>query len=152
MKVKEAYEHIINGNNEIEAMSSYIDYLSLVRDEPSSESCYQTNPELWRIFCTLNKREFSPNHVWSEADVIMWIDSHLETAENNKRVNLLKDLMSQLKLTKTGCAKMLDINERTVYRWLSGERQVPIIVLSLLRAELLLRKHGISIEQDGCVG
>jgi DNA-binding transcriptional regulator YiaG len=82
----------------------------------------------------------------------MWIDSHLETAENNKRVNLLKDLMSQLKLTKTGCAKMLDINERTVYRWLSGERQVPIIVLSLLRAELLLRKHGISIEQDGCVG
>ena len=36
--------------------------------------CYQHNPELWRYFCYASGRPVMPSEVWTEQDVVQWLD------------------------------------------------------------------------------
>ena len=51
---------------------------------------------------------------------------HIEAEE-------LAGLLARLCLTKKAAADHLKVDERTLYRWLSGTRRVPHVVLMYLR-------------------
>lgn len=125
---------------------SVINDISLMRDEPSFEPCYEVNPELWRLFCRMNNREFAPNHVWSEMDVVLWIDEHEMKKENTARIAKLNLLISKMNLSRQSAAEIIGVQERTIYRWLSGERNIPDFVLHTLHYANLLHENGIKIE------
>jgi len=106
--------------------------IELMRDEPSIEPCYEVNPELWRLFCKLNNREFAPNHVWSEMDVVLWIDEHTMKVDINKRIARLNDVIAVMGISRTQVSNIIGVQERTVYRWLSGDRPIPDFVFRSL--------------------
>ena len=43
----------------------------------SLEPCHIANPELWKWFCILTKRENYPSEHWTERDVIAVIQSRM---------------------------------------------------------------------------
>jgi len=120
--------------------------IELMRDEPSIEPCYEVNPELWRLFCKLNNREFAPNHVWSEMDVVLWIDDHTMKQDINKRIARLNDVIAVMGISRTQVSNIIGVQERTVYRWLSGDRPIPDFVFRSLHYANLLRLNGIPID------
>ena len=44
------------------------------QDTPSLEPCSHVNPALWVYFCAMQNREVAPSDVWTEADVVQWLD------------------------------------------------------------------------------
>ena len=120
--------------------------IEIMRDEPSIEPCYEVNPELWRLFCKLNNREFAPNHVWSEMDVVLWIDDYTMKQDINNRLNKLNEMINEMKISRTKAAEIIGVQERTIYRWLSGSRPIPDFVLLSLHYANLLIKNRISID------
>lgn len=44
-------------------------------DVPRNEPCFEVNPALWAFFCKLTGRESAPSFVWTESDVIQWLDT-----------------------------------------------------------------------------
>ena len=120
--------------------------MELMRDEPSIEPCYDVNPELWRLFCKINKREFNANYVWSEMDVVLWIDEHTMKVDINKRIARLNDVIAVMGISRTQVSNIIGVQERTVYRWLSGDRPIPDFVFRSLHYANLLRLNGIPID------
>jgi len=120
--------------------------IEIMRDEPSIEPCYEVNPELWRLFCKLNNREFAPNHVWSEMDVVLWIDDYTMKVDINKRIARLNDVIAVMGISRTQVSNIIGVQERTVYRWLSGDRPIPDFVFRSLHYANLLRLNGIPID------
>lgn len=57
-------------------------------DIPDSEQpCYLHNPKLWRHFCHASGRPVRPSEVWTEADVVQWLDRfNLWPVQNPRRV------------------------------------------------------------------
>jgi hypothetical protein len=43
-------------------------------DIPRLEPCFAVNPALWSYFCEQARRDSGPSHVWTEADVVQWLD------------------------------------------------------------------------------
>lgn len=43
-------------------------------ETPRLEPCFQVNPELWAYFCKEANRDSGPSFVWTEADVVQWLD------------------------------------------------------------------------------
>jgi len=41
---------------------------------PRAEPCWHVNPALWSYFCDQVPRDHGPSFLWSEADVIQWLD------------------------------------------------------------------------------
>jgi len=51
-------------------------------ETPRLEPCFSVNPALWTYFCEQAHRDAGPSHVWTEADVVQWLD-----AQPAKRAN-----------------------------------------------------------------
>ena len=132
-----------NVNIPLTDVITVLDDMQLVRDEPSVQPCYEVNPELWRLFCQMSNREFAPNYVWSEMDVILWIDEKTMKASNKKRIDKLSKMIDRMEISRSRAAEIIGVQDRTIYRWLSGERQIPVFVFNLLHYADLLRKHRI---------
>lgn len=56
----------------------------------------------------------------------------------------LNDLLTRLNVTNAAAAKAVGVHERTVYKWLSGDRRVPPSVILALR--LLAEKKETTIK------
>lgn len=44
-------------------------------ETPRAQPCYDVNPALWTYFCHQANRDPIPSHVWTEADVVQWLDT-----------------------------------------------------------------------------
>lgn len=44
-------------------------------DLPLNEPCAYVNPILWLYFCRVTKRDPMPSEVWTEADVVQYLDT-----------------------------------------------------------------------------
>ena len=53
-------------------------------DTPRLELCSEINPALWSYFCAMQNREVAPSDVWTEADVVQWLDDY-EAAQRANR-------------------------------------------------------------------
>jgi hypothetical protein len=43
-------------------------------ETPRLEPCAEINPALWGYFCQLAGRGPEPSDLWTEADVVQWLD------------------------------------------------------------------------------
>jgi hypothetical protein len=41
---------------------------------PKTELCCECNPPLWEAFCVITNRPIQHNAVWTEADVVQYVD------------------------------------------------------------------------------
>jgi hypothetical protein len=56
----------------------------------------------------------------------------------------LQNLLDRLNVTNAATAKAVGVHERTVYKWLAGERRIPMSVILALR--LLAEKKEATIK------
>jgi hypothetical protein len=57
-------------------MKEQLDAENAMPDIPDhTEPCFQRNPTLWARFCDETNRPNVPSMVWTEADVIQWLDA-----------------------------------------------------------------------------
>ena len=48
---------------------------------PSTEPCAYINPRLWLYFCKRTGRDAMPSEVWSEADVVQFLETCVNELE-----------------------------------------------------------------------
>jgi DNA-binding XRE family transcriptional regulator len=60
--------------------------------------------------------------------------------------NKLNEMINEMKISRTKAAEIIGVQERTIYRWLSGSRPIPDFVLLSLHYANLLIKNRISID------
>jgi plasmid maintenance system antidote protein VapI len=56
----------------------------------------------------------------------------------------LQNLLDRLNVTNAAVSKAVGVHERTIYKWLAGERRIPMSVILALR--LLAEKKEASIK------
>lgn len=66
--------------------------------EPRLDPCFQVNPELWSFFCKEARRDSGPSFVWTEADVVQWLDEKDWAKRRNATYRLFSGILSQAEL------------------------------------------------------
>ena len=67
-------------------------------ENPRLEPCFAVNPALWDYFCALANRDAGPSHVWTEADVVQWLDEKDWARRRNATYRLFSGILSEAEL------------------------------------------------------
>lgn len=65
---------------------------------PRLEPCFQVNPELWSYFCEQARRDSGPSFVWTEADVVQWLDEKDYAKRRNATYRLFSGILHESEL------------------------------------------------------
>ena len=62
-------------------------------ETPSLEPCAYVNPPLWSYFCAMQNREVAPSNVWTEADVVQWLDEKEAAQKANRTYRMFSAIL-----------------------------------------------------------
>lgn len=54
----------------------------------------------------------------------------------SEKTEKLRELVAQMGCTHAELAEFLSVSERTIYRWLAGDTDIPQLVIKLLELEI----------------
>jgi len=110
-----------------------------------TDPCSEINPELWTYFCHVKNRPHQPSAVWTEYDVVASITEYQHQrglsamTEKMTEVERLQAYIDALFQSRLEAADFLGVQERSIYRWLAGERRVSRMAIRLLDSEFQRR-------------
>ena len=62
-------------------------------ETPRLDPCCEVNPALWSYFCALRNRENQPSDVWTEADVVQWLDNKEAAKKANRAYRMFDAIL-----------------------------------------------------------
>ena len=63
-------------------------------ETPRLEPCSKVNPHLWFYFCALRSRENQPSDIWTEADVVQYLDAAEQAKKDNSAWRMFDNILS----------------------------------------------------------
>ena len=62
-------------------------------ETPRLDPCCEVNPALWSLFCAMQNREVAPSYVWTEADVVQWLDDKEAAKKANRAYRMFDAIL-----------------------------------------------------------